>query len=806
MCNTMKRIFLSIFLLFAILPCTANASTLTHISRIDKKDIVQLYFSFDETPEFSSIRSDRRIDLEFFGTASAPSLSLGEPDSDLVKILPRPEKDRFILSLFFRYRPQHHKLTQSADGKLVFEVLLGNEYSKSYQDMADRLKGLTVVERLSSDVTNPYLNTPYVKDWMSFFSEFESPVNIDVPVKFSSPPFPVIGLLPPGGKNNLQLIDAEMFKLAEQNLWDELARDLLTVIEKTLDAETKKLLALTYGETLSRSGNFEEAYRQLYLLKDEYSDELLGTYANYLLLHLSSLYQAPYIADNGYHLLESSISSNLPLAPYFLLSQIEAALAAKNYKRLNHLLLREDVAFPEQIAEIIQIRQADYWYAIDQQIKARAAYQLHVDSPVLQSLPYSLSSTCNINYNQKKYQEAADCYKALSTLVTDQSLAALIDYKKTMSKLKDNDKESLIEEFSNIENKSRHTEAGFLAAIKRNDLLFIDNKSWGPNAIANYAAIAKEAKSREIREEAFFKQALVHAILGDAAMSIQLLQQYLREFLTGDVRISAQALLIELLPREIKRLVDNKEHIQALVLAKQNKDLFQNRWIDSKFLVDIAEAYNRIGIYDEAQKLYLYLIETMPIEQREDLFLPMIQATFDNGNFSLVEDYAAQYTYSYPNGLYRTDIVYFRLQALIADERLQDALQLLPDPLPEDRIFYELATSLFFRTDNYKKCLDAAQSLALKKAFLSQKEQFMLAESLFRTGSYEEAEGAFIAITEESDFFQQSLYRLAELARQKGNEKKALSFFEKLVETEKNSLWKQYAERDLQFAKAAARM
>lgn len=802
----MKRILPCIFLLFALLPYTANASTLTHISRIDKKDIVQLYFSFDETPEFSSIRSDRRIDLEFFSTESAPSLSLGEPDGDIVKILPRPEKDRFILSLFFRYRPQHHKLTKSADGKLVFEVLLGNEYSKSYQDMADRLKGLTVVERLSSDITNPYLNTPYVKDWMSFFSEFESPVNIEAPVKFNSPPFPVIGLLPPGGKNNLQLITVEMFKLAEKNLWDELARELLALIENTLDAETKKLLALTYGEALSRSGNFEEAYRQLYLLKDEYSDELLGTYANYLLLHLSSIYQPPFIADNGYHLLESSMSNNLPLAPYFRLSQIETALAAKNYKRLNHLLLREDVAFPEQIVEILQIRQADYWYAIDQQIKARAAYQLHVDSPVLQSLPYSLSSTCNINYNQKRYEEAASCYRTLSTLVTDESLVALIDYKKAMSKLKGKDKQSLIDEFSKIENKFHSTEAGFRAALKRNDLLFLENKSWGPDAIANYAAIAKEAKSRAIREEALFKQALVHAILGDAATSIDHLQQYLREFLTGDVRISAQALLIELLPGEIKRLVDNNEHIQALVLAKRNKDLFQNRWIDSKFLVDIAEAYNRIGIYDEAQKLYLYLIETMPIEEREDLFLPMIQATFDNGNFSLVEDYAAQYTYSYPNGLYRTDIVYFRLQALVADERLNDALQLLPDPLPEDRSFYELATSLFYRTDNYKDCLDAVKKLALKKEPLSQKEQFMLAESLFRTGSYEEAEGAFIAITEESDFFQQSLYRLAELARQQGNEKKALRFFEKLVETEKNSLWKQYAERDLQFAKAAARM
>jgi hypothetical protein len=92
------------------------------------------------------------------------------------------------------------------------------------------------------------------------------------------------------------------------------------------------------------------------------------------------------------------------------------------------------------------------------------------------------------------------------------------------------------------------------------------------------------------------------------------------------------------------------------------------------------------------------------------------------------------------------------------------------------------------------------------KTALSQQEQFMFAESLCRTGLPEEAESAFFAITEGSGFYQQSLYRLAELARRKGNEKKALSFFEKLVETEKNSLWKQYAERELQFAKAAARM
>ncbi len=802
----MKRLLAYILLFFTILHCTADASELIKVSRIDRKDVVQFYFTFDVPPEFSSIRSERRIDLEFFKTTSAPSVALGNPDKDIVKILPRRTEDKFILSLFFRYRPQHHKLSQSSDGKLVFEVLLGNEYSKSYQDLADRLKGLTALQTPSLDPLNPYLQSPYAEDWMSFFSRYESPVTIDIPVKFSYPPFPLISLLPPGGEANLQLLTAEMLELARLNLWHDLAKKLLESIQNNQDVEAQKLLALTYGEVLSRSGNFADAFRQLYLLKEQYSDELLGTYAKYLLIHLGSVHEDPYLADSNYTLMESSIYNTLPLAPYFLLSQIETALATGNYARLNHLLLREDVALPQQVAEIVQIRQADYWYAIQQSIKAKAAYQLQSGSQLLQTMPYSLAGSCHIYYDLLRFTEAATCYNTLSTMVSDEPLLGLIDYRKTMSKMNTGDQTSLIDEFSRIEKNFPGTEAGYRAALKKNDLLFLRDKTWGQEAIAHYAAIAKKADSRAIREEALFKQALVHALLDESAMSIQLLQQYLREFLTGDVRISAQALLIELLPGEIKRLVDNKEYIQALVLAKRNKDLFQNKWIDNTFLVDIAKAYNRIGIYDEAQQLYLYLIEIMPVGQREDLFLPMIQATFDHGDYSLVDDYAAQYSYIYPDGRYADEVLFFRLQSLVADERLSDALRILPESLPENIAIYELAAALFFRTDNYEKCLDVAKKLARIKNPLSQKEQYMLAESLFMTGLFAEAEQAFMAIIKESNFYQQSLYRLAELARREKNEKKALSLFEKLVETEENSLWKQYAERELQLARQAARL
>ena len=82
----------------------------------------------------------------------------------------------------------------------------------------------------------------------------------------------------------------------------------------------------------------------------------------------------------------------------------------------------------------------------------------------------------------------------------------------------------------------------------------------------------------------------------------------------------------------------------------------------------------------------------------------------------------------------------------------------------------------------------------------------MYGESLMETEKFADAESSFLQITRENPFFDQSLYRLAELERRKGNEKKALKLFEKIVETGTSDRWKLFASKELQFAAAAARM
>jgi len=795
----MKKLLFTI--LASLILCSSNliASELIKVSRVDTKDILQLYFSFDTPPTFSATSNKRRIDVLLKDTKVLKDLQLLTPDDKVVKVLTRNKKDNLIISLFFRYQPQEYKITRNSNNSAVLEVLLGNEYSNSYKDLADKLKGLTIVDRATPDFTNPYIICPYKSDWTSFFSNYESPLQIEIPVTFTPPPFPIIELLPPGGLKNLDLLSQELMTLGENKSWDILATALLDKLQVATGPEAQKMLALTYGEALMRSGDFEGAFKQLYLLKEEYKDERLGTYANYLLIWLRAKYEDPYIAEYKYRSLAPFIADNSPLAPYFFLSQIETSLATKEYKHLNKLLQKDSIALPAEVQERIRIRQADYWYAIGQPIKAYAAYKMIKDSPLLRFQPYSYGGYCSTLYDQRNFKAAANEYQSLKSLVEGENLIGTVAYREMMSRLKFTDGDTLISAFSQIENAYLDTDAGTLAAIKKNDLQLLKDRQLSDKRLQNYRDISNKASTRSIREEAEFEIILMHTLRGENATAVILLHKFLREFQSGNVRITAQALLIDILPKEINRLVDAGEYVDALVLAKKNKILFQNNWINSNFLVDIAEAYNKVGIYDEAQKLYLYLIEIMSADDREAYYLPMIQATFDHGDFSLVEDYAAQYTYNYPKGTYTNDILLLRLEALIADERLSEALQALPVPLPADGSFNPISATLYFRTDNYQKTVTVLEGYADLSKTLTQQQYFFLAESYYRTDNLTAAVSTFAKVSEDNHFYHQSLYRLAEIHRQQGKDDLALTFLQKIVETEENSRWKQYAERDLQY-------
>jgi hypothetical protein len=82
---------------------------------------------------------------------------------------------------------------------------------------------------------------------------------------------------------------------------------------------------------------------------------------------------------------------------------------------------------------------------------------------------------------------------------------------------------------------------------------------------------------------------------------------------------------------------------------------------------------------------------------------------------------------------------------------------------------------------------------------LSENLTFILAESLFLLGNSPEAEPLYMESKKVDRYSGQSLYRLAEIARENGNERQALSLYADITTSGNDTLWKKFAERELRF-------
>jgi hypothetical protein len=797
----MKKIIITFILLLLATPLYASAKpTLIKISRENSKDTTEIYLIFDMLPKYTIKQSGKRVDLILEGAIVADSSLDFSADDRIVKFLPLVGEEQTVLSFFLRYKPEKAKITPGKDNTLILNIDPGDELFKNRTDIMSGLKKTTKTITTEKDYTNPLIATPFAYDWRLFFTRYESDVTIKAPVQYTLPPFPVAGMIPPNREKNLQLIPPELNELASTGQWNAMEPVMVELLKNEHDLEKKKTLALIYGEVLLRAGNFSGAYKQLYLLEHTYPDQPISFFAKFLLAILEAEFEDPYIGDYKLHDLESSLEKDTPLTPYFVLLQIEMALATNQLKKMKLLLAREDISFPENIAKIKELRQADYWFANNSYVKAYVRYQLLNDPALIEHHYSSLNGFCDTLYQQKLFQESAQCYQKLAKHITDKNQLGMVVFRKAMSELHYKQQHEMITDFSTLEDAFPDTDAGYKAAIKKTDLRFLTKKNWETGSARSYRIIAERATTRGTAEEAALKEALVYRIMEKNEKSIELLMSFLRNFRTGNLIETAQAVLIDILPGELQRLVQKKEYVKALVLAKQNKMLFEKKWLDIGLLADMAIAYQELNLFEEAKNLYLYLMEVGGAKAEEKYFLPLINTMFRQGQYDAVDDVAAKYSDKYPGGEDAQQILLLRLQALLAAGRIDLAISLLPSPLPDTLQLRELAATLYFQKNDFQKTAEILLPLWENKQSLSVNSRFMLAESLYEQGLYDKAEDLFATVQEFPQFQDQSLFRLADIQIKKGQKEKAVKLFQQIVEKGKDPLWKDLAKKELQFA------
>jgi len=794
----MKQLIIILVVVLFTCEAASGASTVLKLSKSTSKDSIQAFVSFDQMPQYKTQMNGKRLDIILQDTVVDEKAPVFKEDDKIVKILMRPIKDDTELSFFFRYIPQEVSFSVSEDNTLVADVLLGNRFTKTYKDLSSSLQGITVLDRSTQDFANPLIASPYAHDWKTFFASYETRVKITAPVHYFVPEFPFYQSLAGEELDLSHLIPEELYRLAKNNMWEEAGKRIEDQLRLFPHIEDQKVLALTYGELLLRDGNFEGAYKQLYLLKNTYPTERVGQLASYLLSLLLAVNGDPYGANYELRLLLGKMKTSNPLFAYANLALAETCLATGQLDKLSLAAKRDDIGYPKDLELKRELRQADLFYATEQPVKAFVAYQLAAQHTDLQDYPYSLNGLCETLYSQKSYEDSAACYDKLSELTDSRDQLAMTYYRSAMSQLKyADDTADLISDFSRIEDAFPGTEAGFRAAVKKTDLRYLSRKDWSSTAIKYYHALAEKSIYREVSAESYFKEALLYHFSGNNSKAIELTNTLLRNFRSGPVRPSAEALLIQLLPDEITRLVDNEKYTAALALARQHRRFFENNWLDLSLLGNLAFSYHQLGIYRDALRLYLYLMEMAQPEEKQEYFLPLTQIAYDMGDFDLVQDYATQYSYHYPHGSISEEVLYLRLKSLLAMNQIDQAINLIPVPLPDRDDYKLLAAELFFRKDAHESVVAILKPFWDQRIPLPENLTFILAESQFLLGNLSEAQPIFGETRMIDRYSGQSLYRLAEIARKDGDEAKALSLYAVIAESDNETLWKKFAEREL---------
>jgi len=775
------------------------ASVLKTINRADETTSIQLFFHFDSLPETTATTNARRVDIELDGTTPAPELALPAMDGRLIKIVPKELPTKTVYSLYFRYPPQQVTATRLTEtGVLLVDVLLGNQLSTSHPELSTKLQGVSVVQRSKIDALNPVNLTEYAKNWPSFFTDYELPVVITPPPHFLLPPFPLAVAMEPTLPLE-QWLPQEITTLAQNGKWTQVCLLLREQIKTHKVEAARERLVLSYADALLRAGEYRDPYFLLQRIMIHYPDTKMAKLANLLLLYQQAI-RGDHI-DSYYELkpLVAELSPQVPFGDDLTLLLAELALMSKQYAAVQPLLDSPSLAANTVLQPRRALRLADLTYAKGEKAKSLTAYQqLATPSSPLYQDPLSLASFADSLYTAKRYPEAAKMYMQLGDLLNNVSQQDLALFRLAMSQLhiRATDKKARLD-LEQLIDAFPHDEGGIRAQIKATDLGYMAKKISPQQAIEVYSRYALEGQTLLLREECLFKQALINHLTAENATSVQQCMQLLREFQDGNLRTEAMALLIQQLPDVISQLVKNEEFVKALVLAKKNKQLFIRGWIKPDVLFDLARAYSRLGMVDQAAQTYQYLFEITDNATKEQIYLPMIEAMFAAGRYLQVEEYADRYQLRFPKGTDRAPIFLLKARALYQSGHLDQLIKLLTaNDTPHLPQLELLKGRIYYENKQWLQVIDTLEQPQLKKRLAENHLLLPLAEAYFQTNKNDEAQALFQQLINRDESNEQALFRLAQIELRRGNSSQALKQFQQLAEKGKDPLWKKLAREE----------
>jgi tetratricopeptide (TPR) repeat protein len=864
----MRLLILSIvFLLACHSPLWAAKNVyLNELSKKNQIGFTRLTLDFSSLPSCQVKTYGQRIDLRFRGVDLGPKFRELPEDDSIVRVILAKGKEDLVLSFLFRKLPLKVETTPVASKDQLFvDIFWKKKKTRSVRLAVDtRSKGLPKKKGVGSASISRE-KSDYSENWEKFFHDYQAPLQIKAPVRFSLPELPLIS-------ERLVSEDIrEVWKVALTEGWNTVEPLLEMQAKNNKDFEESDVYKAVLMEAMVRSGKYKAALAGAF----EPQESSLYERCQYLKNFSRASLSEHFLARNEVKSALKGMKKDNSFQPYFLLLQAEIALALDAPKEALECLSRKDVAWTGDLEKIrklrlidskgfenvdvatppsitkniedkslppetVAVKDGDSWWSLSRQhgvsvadLKKRnnisgnilqigqmLVVSPHKDLPVPEKKtvektpspkklrnpytpylkdhdlffkkPFSLCRAADLFQKQQRFNEALFLYEKAKLALEDSTVKTLVDFSTARLLKKVGKTDMALERLEGLIERDSNAEAGCRARLALLEDKALENQWLEYLKMADeYGDVAQRARPRELRETAAFKQALALYFGGEKEKSIHSFDKFRKNFAAGVLAKEAECFLREKLPSLIEEIAGKGRDFDAVLLLDGHRKILLSLQMDSHFLIGLATSLSRLGLMKRAAKIYLFLLENYRDEEGEKFFYqPLVNTYMERQDYSAAADFSGRYIERFPEAEDWQELFYLHLLALQKAERLDEAISAWKKYQHRaDSRGRTVAARVFWAKERYQDVIDCLQQGPGESGQFPDDVLILKAESHLKQKQKKEAFALFQELSGKKSFFQQSLYRCAQIAISAGNKNEALNYLNQVVEKGENGFW-----------------
>ncbi|MFO7830748.1 MAG: tetratricopeptide repeat protein [Desulfuromonadaceae bacterium] len=809
------RIVVTQLALLVFIVCASGASAapdveLERVRIVQDVNTVRVVLEFDRIPLYELTTSGQKVEISLLDTFVQQGLTVPDDNESIARILIGESSQRLLLSFLLRRPPVFvNAVKREKENELAIDIYWREQVKGTRPAISRSLPGGVHVGPVGG-VSRRMIASKYSGQWEQFFYDYERLVKFDIPLEFTLPPFPALGLYLPAR----ELVPGEVLDAGQDERWDIAQKAYSGTGFEDLSLRETQVRNLILADIAIRQDKCAVAEKQLRTFDSNQSGsegEEGGQDGEFLqqielCAELLDLYSLSCRREQLFELLAELVmavsgSSDLGQQPYVTLLQAEAELAADRSKVVLQLLetLQDKDLNPPSVLQRreadARFKQGDFDYALE-------IYTELDDAGVLDDAPHSLGLYARALYNRERYTEAQEVLSRLHDSVKEQDLRDLIKYFTAKCMLNAGDSDAALELLAKIMPGSH---AAKLAKLKLADLSAASSDMESrKQALSDYAQLRDEMPTRGGMAEVQFKQALTYHLLQRTEQAISSLRDFLHRDRMSELRPYAQALLAEILPSYIEYLIEQERYFEAMLLVEQNRDILVATQRNYDFLLNLGQVFNGLEFYPRAVKLYQYVVDaTEDDDKLEPVYVPLIESLYALGDYRNVAMYAQRYLNLFNNdGTWQSEeraaAVYLHYVKALFDLGREDEAEALlrADDRPHSEALDRFAARYFWRNDEVVLAGEQLRDV-IQDGNAEMQDLFVYAESQYAQQDFNAALETYERLSANEEYRLPALYRMGNILIERGEEEQGLTFLTQVAESNGDSRWKQLAQQSL---------